>query len=460
MGSGIALSKHAQGPMSAGFFGSFSEAESTYDSEADVKMNRRNYPLIPPEHPYSDGGVRPSAFFHESQSGGPNQAYQTHYPALRTGIAGRTAGGAGGWHQNGNGQWIQDYNSHVGERELQRHKSAAWFDSGVTQFDGYGRPRMPDPGSVQFMTSWTERSVNTTLTCQASGCRASSMLQAFNPETEEASNCHFSLHLHPTDFDDQYSGERLTFIAVNGVTVNTDCFPMVSGCNESTQAPLFSCLNQLPLENIIDSTGTLTVEAQISDVVDECPYEGNLLSGVPMVTCLVRDRPAAISSTPLGAIAPPLPVAPTQGPVSNLEVYVTSPLKCLTRGCSAETQLTLNRTAVNFSQCLLNVKIYQTDFDNEADTFEGLDFLSVDGQNVLYNVTPGGNPCRSTWANGRSMSLAEIETNVLPNFDVTAAAEDGLISVSTRISRYVDECAHDGYLLNGLVEVNCTVMEI
>merc|ERR1719198_2382454 len=150
--------------------------------------------------------------------------------------------------------------------------------------------------------------MNGTMACAAAGCIANATLQAFDGATEIASHCKFSLYLHPTDFDDQYSGERLTFISVNGATVNTDCFPMVSGCNMTTQAPMFSCLRDLSLDSLIDSTGTLRIAAQISDVVDECPYQGNLLSAVPMVTCLVQPKP---TPAPMGQpVLPPGPPEP------------------------------------------------------------------------------------------------------------------------------------------------------
>jgi hypothetical protein len=453
-----AAKKHNQGPVSAGFFNSFSEGESTYDVEA---LSRKDSGLIVrPEHPLSDGGVKPSGWFHESKSNGDTQAFQTHYPAVKRGVASRAVGGGlGEWHLNGYGDWVQDY-KHSKLHQGQAHKSPMWFDSSVGQFDGYGRSRMPYPDSVQFMTAdgWMERTINTTLTCATSGCTASSLLQAFDPETEEASHCHFSLHLHPTDFDDMYSGERLNFISLNGVTVNNDCFPMTSGCNETTQAALFTCLNAMPLDNIVNSSvGTIEVSAQISDVVDECPYEGNLLSGVPMVTCLVRQKKLAEPAAPPG----PGPEIPTpQIPVltaSSLEVTASAPLKCFSRGCTALANIVMNKTVANFSQCSLNVKVYQTDFDNDEDTWEGIEFVSVDGVNVAVNATPGGNPCRHLWKTGQQLSLAQTEYVILQDNDVTTSANNGLITVKAKISDYVDECAHDGYLLSGMVDVNCTV---
>ena len=41
---------------------------------------------------------------------------------------------------------------------------------------------------------------------------------------------------------------------------------------------------------LMDGAGVLSLSAQISDMVDECPYEGNLLSAVPVVTCMVTHK--------------------------------------------------------------------------------------------------------------------------------------------------------------------------
>jgi len=43
-----------------------------------------------------------------------------------------------------------------------------------------------------------------------------------------------------------------------------------------------------PVDSIIHANGTLIVEGRISNLVDECPYNGNLLSGLVAVTCLIR----------------------------------------------------------------------------------------------------------------------------------------------------------------------------
>jgi len=291
-------------PLKADWFGSFALGESSYDGAADRSALRSDGWDLKRDDPYKEGSVKEAVYFHESPSAGSKEAWQTHFPALSGGPAGRVKS-IGTWHVDPGGHWVQDYQ--VPDTEHAGSNIPGWFDASVAQYDGFGREKSPLPGSPRFYAEgYQERAVNTTIQCREPGCIASTYLQAFNGNTETATHCKLSLFLHPTDFDDQYSGERLTFIKVNGITVNTDCFPMVSGCNASAQAPMFSCLQELPIDHLIDSTGFLNISAQISDVVDECPYQGNLLSGVPLVTCLVAGKPTPPPG--LSGILPPRPV--------------------------------------------------------------------------------------------------------------------------------------------------------
>jgi len=296
--------------------------------------------------------------------------------------------------------------------------------------------------------------VNATMTCREAGCSASTTLQVFDGEREEAERCRLNFDLHPTDFDDLYSGERLTHIAVNGVRVNTDCFPLMSGCHPSTQAQLFSCLQEFPVDALITKSGLLRVSAQISDTVDECPYEGNLLAAVPIVTCMVAPKPS-----PPALPAPKRPIPPRVAPGTREYIYVTAPLRCPERGCVARAHVRFNLTEFSVTRCLLSVMIHPTDFDGDDGTVEQLEYVTVDGATLAGNWTPGGNPCRSAWVGDRS-SLRETLPRVIHNHDVTADAADGSVSVVAKITPHVDECAHDGYLLDGLVEINCTIVDV
>jgi len=173
--------KHAdvgEGPLPSGWFGDFSQGESTYNREGlgakksnpefETKYGRD--PSLEPPFPNTE--IFNSEFFHESESGGPKAAWQTHYPSLETSIAGNHKK-ENSWTQTPSG-WKQEYNpgsSEVGPG------NAHWFDSQVGQIDGFGREMQPDTELGQRLTDWKERSVNTTITCKEINCTARASLQ-------------------------------------------------------------------------------------------------------------------------------------------------------------------------------------------------------------------------------------------------------------------------------------------
>mmetsp|Transcript_130715 Transcript_130715/g.279535 ORF Transcript_130715/g.279535 Transcript_130715/m.279535 type:complete len:507 (-) Transcript_130715:162-1682(-) len=429
-------------PLTAGFFGAASEGESTYSYEMDPSAHQTEGFEYHTTNPGRQLGTPKTAeFFHETASGGDKQAWQTH-PGVPSG---------NDWRLSGDGRWIQDYKSspYQGRHEA-GGKAASWFDSSVRQYDAFGRIKAPYPGSPQRLVSWEERSINTTLKCAAAGCSATSSLFAYDPNTEVASNCKLNLGVHPTDFDDHYSGERLIEIKINGNTVNTDCFPLVSGCNMTTQMTTFPCVKELPVDHLMDGAGILDLSAQISDMVDECPYEGNLLSAVPVVTCMVTPKEELIEEKI--AVAPVEPTLPHIVPPQF--IYAKKELRCPERGCIALTDFTVNTTELPIDRCSINVRLYQTDFDGEQGTVEELEYVMVNGESVLSNAKPGLNPCKKAWA-GAPLTLGEKEYSALSNHELNATS--GRITVTAKISPHVDECAHEGYLLNGFVEANCSL---
>lgn len=445
-------------PIGAAWFDSFPGGESTYDEDIDgtTFASKKSWQKVTesgwekrPDDP-ERGGARHADFFHESESGGPDKAWQTHYPALRGGVIGGDDDPLQ-WYLGGDGQWAQEYapSRFAGEHLNPQAKGAEWFDASVRQFDNLGRDRLPPKDSAKRLLTWTERAVNTSLVCADPGCTATTQLVVYDPATEQAEHCHLSLLMHPTDFDDQYSGERLEWVDINNVTVNRDCFPMENGCNETTQKPMFHCINDLSLDSIIDSTGVLNISARIPDVVDECPYEGNLLSAVPVVTCMVTPLVPEPEEPP-----PPEPVLP-EVPTTAQYVYRKGPLKCMERGCIARTSFNLNETAVSLQECMMRVSVYQTDYDEEEGTVELIEYVTVDGTTLGTNYKPGGNPCRDEWAGRpRGEELIVLQDD---DYNVTQDAQDGHLEVEMKISRHVDECSYEGYLLNGFVELNCTL---
>lgn len=457
-GSGSVATTGSEGllfPRDPSWFGGFAEGESTYDVNADGTPHNTENGWNPTSR-VSRSNVAPRPrWYQESPSGGAEDAWQTHYPALDARVAGR--GHARRWHETPSGEWVQTYETaDLGGGYVHRGSlDPEFFDSSVNQIDRLGRVSPPHPHSPRRHLDWEERSVNTTLTCADPGCTANSTLVLFDPATEQVSHCHFGLHVHPTDFDDTHSGERLDWIQVAGTFVTTDCFPLVSGCRAEDEepAPLFTCVQDYPIDVLVNaSTGTVAVAAKISDVVDECPFEDNLLSAIPMVTCLVSPLPV----TP----EVPSPVLPVPLAIFLSTVTVEHPLRCVERGCEAHAQFSINQSDVIFDSCTMSVRVWQTDFDGDHDSLEQIDYINLHGEALATNATPGHNPCKSARL-GTPIAEEDLEFEVVTDEDITevAVSHGGLLLVEGKISLLVDECAHDGYLLDGMISVTCTLQD-
>jgi len=437
----------------AGWFGSFSMGESTYTYDGTF-ANRNENPAInvmdgwnPQQmNPYEDKVV-PHQWFEESASGGYKEAFQTFYPAVPAGAAGTMGVTTGAWYTGTGGIWQQNYQSP--HEVTQTGLPAGWFDDSVNQIDGFGRKKFPALGSPQNFLYWEERSVNTTLTCAAAGCTANVSLQApFNPTTEVYKDCKLSVYFHPTDYDDQYAGEEVEWVQVNNALAGSSCHPFADGCNASASRPLIPCVQALPVDHLIPSDGVLHVAAKIATVVDECPYNGNLLSAVPMVTCLVAPKSMALE----GEVAPAAGVKP----VSLLSTCnVAMPLQCPTRGCAAEIVMPVDPSCASAGKkCILSVAFNQTDFDNLDGTPELIEYIKVQGQPVASDLKPGQNPCMSKW-HGEATPPAALTYTAIKDHDVTSQLLEGKLLVEAKISRYVDECASNGYLLDAVATVSC-----
>eukprot|EP00928_Gymnodinium_smaydae_P068824 TRINITY_DN5209_c0_g2_i2.p1 TRINITY_DN5209_c0_g2~~TRINITY_DN5209_c0_g2_i2.p1 ORF type:complete len:457 (+),score=65.38 TRINITY_DN5209_c0_g2_i2:119-1489(+) len=374
-----------------------------------------------------------------------------------------------------------------GPQRLRQPLGADFFDEEPWfRIKGINTVQEGDESTLLGVVTWRSESVNSTLECKEPGCEATTNIVAFNTTTHLARNCRLYLDVHPTDFDDQYSGERLEWVRVNGVTVNHDCFPMVSGCNASTQRPTFPCLSGVPLDGALmqESNGVFNVSAKIADVVDECPFNGNLLAAVPRVACHVARRPNRTAKLAMRVGRLPAPPSETRpDAVEELRqptsISQSVSIRCLERNCTANAHLAPNELGMfeldgtpteksllvpgryNFSSCSLNLRVFQTDFDQADGSTEIIEFVKVGNTTVATDVKPGGNPCRARW---RGESLAAIEANatysVLKDEDVTKeihASQDLALAVQAKISAWVDECSHEGYLLDGEVDLNCTV---
>lgn len=473
----------SKGPFPSGWFGNFDQGESTITDEGQYAS--QDYPGFStqygrdPSLPYSDDvvppagyperfEVRPSRFFHESKSGGPNAAWQTGYPSV-----GGSIGGDGAtddpWRETPQG-WEQEYQPMV-EREAEGKSHADWFDNSIRNIDGFGRPMTPNyvgsprviDGATHFSVAdaeywqpngWIERSINSTFGCTKPGCAAAVKLQLYWHE-EEVQNCRMTVAVHPTDYDDDWSREHVEFVKINNWLITRQCNPRTRGCNSTAERPLYPCVNGLPIDDVIGDHGQILVEAKNTHMVDECPYNKNLLSGVVMVTCMVRNKTKFWPTTP----------PPPNKSALLLEAQTGSAvMRCSKPGCEAKTNVNFNPVlALNGGKCLMNVSVRQTDFDDNLGVPEQVDFIKVEGTKTSKGplmVHPiGKNPCNMRYAD-KNVTEADLWHLAVKNYDVTKdtlkARPMGALSVSGKISSQVDECGFHGDLFYAYVTVICT----
>lgn len=424
----------------AEWFGAFSDGESTYEEDRDADKDGSHLGADDSSQMVSLQGEegRPPEWFQESLSGGPKQAWQTIFPAIEPDHP----------YSSDNQQLLPsmeyDY-SDYGARNFKKYvhdssKEADWFDNSVGQFDTFGRWRMPSEASDRRYLDWEYRTRTVPITCADPGCTGSAVLQIFDPAKEMHHNCRLSVGVHATDFDDDFSKEVVEFISVNGDRVNSACNPMASGCNETKPASerlMYPCVNEIELGHTLLESGTVNITGKLSDMVDECPVDGNLLSAVAKVTCFVRD----ISDTVVAVVA--------QADASAMAgMNGSALLQCRQPNCTAQGTVLLGAVANKI--CKLTVKVYQTDFDSDS---EQVDFIQADGLQLQADVKPGRNPCKEIPLGANNMMDPFVAVD---GYDVSAQAFDGKVVVTAKISQMVDECGRDGNLLDAIAEVVCT----
>eukprot|EP00929_Paragymnodinium_shiwhaense_P114003 TRINITY_DN82306_c0_g1_i1.p1 TRINITY_DN82306_c0_g1~~TRINITY_DN82306_c0_g1_i1.p1 ORF type:complete len:582 (-),score=113.52 TRINITY_DN82306_c0_g1_i1:54-1799(-) len=480
-----ASGQRLEDPKPAGWFGDFSQQESTYDvggldaymQDETARITANGVEVAEPV-PLKQRMVQPAKWFHESVSAGAHGAWQAHYPPVNGEIAGNRDVVNNNWRSTPEG-WVQDYVptelTTVGDTS--GPNPAEWFDSSVSQLDGFGRERVPDRGDPRRLQAsllpWEKRELNTTISCKTVGCTATASLAAFDAAKEEAKNCVLNIRVHPTDFDEDLSKESVENWIVNEHSVNGRCEPMARGCNATAARPLVSCLSQYPVDHLFNATsGELAIKGTLSKMVDECPYEGNLMSGVVHVSCFVRP-------------IPPPPNVTEPGPVlaeARTPLTVGAPLRCKDPGCTAQALLTIDPDiAFAGGKCTLNVTINQTDFDDELEGApERVEWLQLEGygtgnnkiMNLSTDAKPGKNPCNSKYQ-GTVLTEQERSFSLVTGQDVTeqvTAPPSGQILITGKISEHVDECAvggppvdapglagdgEAGYLLDGWITLHC-----
>lgn len=440
-------------PPPAGFFGDFSQGESTYTYDGTL-ANRNENPMVnvldgwnPPQTTPTSKSVKSAEWFESTKSGGEKRAWQTFYPAMPDSNAANQVP-TGDWFKGTGNSWQQDYKPSATLASDVETIPASWFDNSVSQIDGFGRDKYPGYGeeNPRWSLYWEEKSVNTTLTCEKPGCTANTSLKApYSSKTDMAKNCKLSVLFHPTDFDDQYSGERVEWIQLaNGGTreIMSNCHPMDHGGNATAWRPLLPCVEALPVEIKGDS---ISVAAKIPEVVDENKYDGKLLSAVAVLTCLVTPK-----------VQPPPPPKPQKAAVLPDMCKFQYPLQCPTRGCAAQIAIHVGRYCLQIvGKCTLNITVNQTDFDNKDGTEETIEYLKVDGATVLKDKKPGQNPCKSAFK-GKPVADKDLVYDALTSHKLTwANSTNGTIMIEGKISQYVDECASNGYLLDAIASVEC-----
>jgi len=450
-----AESKHrsfSRGPESSGWFGSFSQDESTYtldginayrsDPEWAVEFGKD--PSV--ENPFPNKDVLDPVFFHESRSGGPSSAWQTHFPAPNPNLPEMDGQADNRWRYTPSG-WTQEYNADPNPLYTGADP-ATWFDNSVNQFDGFGRPMQPPPYSGSRYDDWEQRSVNTTISCSSAGCVGRSSLQLFDSSVEEAKLCKISIDVHATDYADT-NREFVEYWKVNGYIATRKCTPGITGCsNASALAPLYPCVNSLPVADLNSSSGTIVIEGKNSDAVDDCTTsKGDLLSAVALGTCLVRKKPVPLHSTT------------TTSTANSVSFVSNAVLKCAEPGCTAHALLEFSpEIALNGGRCFMSLNVTQTDYDGAK---EQIDLIAVEGVPVATSpIAPGRNPCKDRLKQEHKRVASEDWIySAIRDYDVTdlvlQSDRKGILRVKGKISDAVDECAYDGHFFHSTVGLHC-----
>eukprot|EP00747_Dinoflagellata_sp_TGD_P165166 gnl/TRDRNA2_/TRDRNA2_186090_c0_seq1.p1 gnl/TRDRNA2_/TRDRNA2_186090_c0~~gnl/TRDRNA2_/TRDRNA2_186090_c0_seq1.p1 ORF type:complete len:543 (-),score=88.16 gnl/TRDRNA2_/TRDRNA2_186090_c0_seq1:508-2136(-) len=453
------------GPNPAGWFGDFSESESTFSADGLSARTDQN-----PERLVEDGfnpalhldikpyepQVKGVEFFHESNSGGSSAAWQTHYPIV-DGSPSSHRLRTGDWRETPRG-WTQDYvpSDLAGTADVAGHLTdleAEWFDADVNQYDGYGRKMMPKKNSERSLLGdgWQMKTVNKTISCKESGCEADATVDVFDAKTEEGKLCTVNLHVHPTDYDDDHSREHIELVTLNGFIADTTCSPKLKTCNTTEQErDTFLCLSDYPADQILNKSGSIKVHSKISTMVDECPYNDNMFSGIISVTCAVKQLSTDLEYAQASSVAK----------TAKKTVSGHASLSCSKPGCVASTFINIDADELDMENktCKLTINITQTDFDDtDSEVVEFVAIEEKDGSmsNLTTSEKPGKNPC-SAKQKGTPLADNEKIFTIVQEHDVTARAQAGSIFISAKLSDMVDECDSDGKLLDGQAYVECT----
>jgi hypothetical protein len=298
----------AKGPFVAAWFGDFDQGESTFSSQGiSGRYDTIGGWDVDYYNPYSgSSGAQDEEWFEESPSAGSRETWQTFYPALSSSVIGNGDQTTGSWRSTPEG-YVQDYvpSTLVTEKAGGAgQRPAQWFDSNVLQKDGFGRDQMPYPGTPERLmetgpgtAAWFERAVNTTLSCEGTGCVAWSGLQAYNSLGESAYGCKLNVWVHSRG--NVASGAKvMDTLKVNDMEVATACSSLFvpSGCTsvstKSNTSLLYPCASEINVGALFqNNNGQLIIRGQIGKGVSKCPEDDDaVLDGVVSVTCMIRNK--------------------------------------------------------------------------------------------------------------------------------------------------------------------------
>jgi hypothetical protein len=460
-------------------------------------------------------------WFEESPSGGPHEAWRTRFPALET--FHHEAMDALPLLPDHVSRRLQDYiptaaTSIARVYAFRDTKNAPWFQASVSDYDSFGRGMPASQDSDRWYLDWTQKSWSAPIACEKAGCMANATLKTFDSTQFQHARCKLSFRVYATDFDDEYSRENVEWLLVNDRRVMKLCDPMAKGCCQDrnvTKRGMHSCLLDYPLDNFLERGTTLKFASKISEMVDECPVDNKLLNGEVGVTCFLKPWP------------PPRQAPKPMFASELLCESTTAALRCHEKGCNSSAVVRPCSTPKQDQKCLLNVKIWQTDFDQDHGSVEVVEWVKLNGKEAAKDLKPGKNPCKEA-CEGKSSGTAllaagsENEPNssrVVQKKDASPPAErtesdadqtrsgfpdkansfmetldesteyppgsffrkfthwrgyndvmehivkdqdvtkevlaEGAVLVEAKISKMVDECAKDGYLLNAEVTLHC-----
>ncbi|CAE8688234.1 unnamed protein product, partial [Polarella glacialis] len=161
----------------------------------------------------------PANWFPETESAGAKQAWQTYSenPQEIHSWSSEWQTAQDGSLEQPSSQGGSDLSYLDDLAHMEPAKGADWFENEVIQYDEYGRPRAPTDRSDKYYVEWNRTEKSVALKCAAPGCTANASLQVFgNTSANEYTMCRMSFMVYATDFDDQYSRERIEWLVVNG----------------------------------------------------------------------------------------------------------------------------------------------------------------------------------------------------------------------------------------------------